>query len=200
MAKQKKESEIERIGERLPESLKGKSDMVSFLAHADPNFKDETDVKQYLEYTRMVTRRATGLSTKPPSKEKILKTLRTNVEAFNVLRERFDVVIDLRGEDLGWTDLGGANLRRANLRKALLFGANLRGAILWRANLWRAGLREANLSEANLWQANLFGADLKYIQGWEEVLDFTDTDINTARGLSRKQIDFALQNGAKKAP
>lgn len=223
----------EKISQGLPEKLKEKSDMTSFLEHANPDFKNETEVRQYLEYTRMVAGHATEPSPKRLSKEEVLKALRTDVEAFNRLREQFDVEIDLRGEDLRWTDLRRANLQGVllvktdlegadlggvDLRETLLFGANLRGAILSGANLWRARLRGADLRGANLEGtdlrrtnlrraklegadlrgANLRGADLEFVQGWKGVLDFTETYISAARGLSKKKIDFALENGAKK--
>jgi hypothetical protein len=218
-----------KISERLPESLKGKSDMISFFEHAGADFKNEDQVRPYLEYTGIVAEPPT----KPPSKEEVVKTLRTNVEAFNVLREQSDVIIDLEGADLRGTDLRRAYLSKAYLEGADLEGAYLSKAYLERADLEGADLRGADLGEtdlggadlggadlagadlggadleganlgrvslrgANLRRANLGGANLEHIEGWKEVHDFTDTDISAVRGLSKKQIDFAVLKGAKK--
>ncbi|GAG15638.1 unnamed protein product, partial [marine sediment metagenome] len=211
LAKAETEECKEKIDETLPENLKGKSDMILFLKRADPDFKNEAQVRPYLEYTGIVAEPPT----KPPSKEEVVKTLRTNVEAFNVLREQSDVIIDLEGADLRGADLRGADLRRAYLRgadlegadlegaylrRAYLEGADLEGADLRRANLEGADLRRANLEGADLRRANLEGADLKYIRGWKEVLDFTGTDISEVSGLSKEQINSAVQKGAKETP
>lgn len=41
-------------------------------------------------------------------------------------------------------------------------------------------------------------ADLGNIRGWRKVISFTDTNISGIKRLSRAQIDFALERGAKK--
>ena len=92
-----------------------------------------------------------------------------------MLREQLDARIDLSGADLGGADLRGAHL----------WGVNLRGVNLWAVNLTGVNLR---------------GADLEYIQGWKEILDFTETDISAVKGLSKEQIYFALRHGAKNTP
>lgn len=219
-AKAKTEEDKKRIGESLPGSLKGNSETVSFLAHANPDFKNGTEVRQYLEYTRMVARQAIEPSVQPLSKQGVLKTLAENVEAFNVWRKQHPERIDLtgahfgqvnmlegklrgpylRGANLAAAHLREANLEGADLRRANLEGADLRSAYLRSANLEGADLARANLARANLAGANLRRAYLRSIQGWWEVIDFTQTDISAVKGLSREQIDFAVRKGAKKTP
>lgn len=134
---------------------------------------------------------------------------RANLSETNLMGTNF------RGADLSETDLRGANLERANLERARLRGANLsyarfRGANLSYARLRGANLSEADLSETNLMgtnlsetdlrRANLEGADLTGVENWERVKDFTGTNLYHVRGLTKEQLNYALERGAVQKP
>ena len=113
------------------------------------------------------------MTTTTPTKDKLIKTLKTNKGLFNrymrlrgfliktlktnkglfnrYMRLRgFYLNIDLKRANLEGADLKGANLTWANLKRANLKGANLEGADLKGVNLTWANLEGANLEGANL--------------------------------------------------
>ena len=115
------------------------------------------------------------------SKDEMVSLLRTNVEEWNRLREKWpDVAPDLIEADLAKADLRGVNLSKAKLNSADLTEANmtdsnLKGAdlggfelmqggvtlaIIGGANLTRATLRRSVLDGARLNGASLVEADL----------------------------------------
>ena len=104
------------------------------------------------------------MTTTTPTKDKLIKTLKTNKGLFNrYMRLRgYYSSIDLKRANLEGADLKGANLTWANLKRANLTWANLEGADLEGADLTWADLEGADLKGANLTWANLEGANLDF--------------------------------------
>ncbi len=87
--------------------------------------------------------------------------LRTNVSAFNKLRENYlEWRPDFQGGDFEEANLEGVNLSGANLQEARLISANLKNSNLSGGNFSNAQISSADLTNADLRNARFNGADL----------------------------------------
>jgi hypothetical protein len=79
----------------------------------------------------------------------------------------------------------------ADLSGADLSGAQLRGADLSRANLFGVDLRNADLRNADL-----RNADLEEVHGLEFIRSLEQTDLFSAKGLTKEQLKACQKRGA----
>jgi len=145
--------------------------------------------------------------------------LKEGVNVWNIWRKKYsDIRPDLQGANLRKADLAGADLRDSNLSgvflqgadlyKANLSGAALKGAKLGQADLSRATLIDADLTNADLERADLSSADLSgatlakaNLAGASLVgATLEGTDLSTAVGLTREQLEEALTGGSTRLP
>ena len=100
------------------------------------------------------------------------------------LSEKLDLrFTDLRGAEFWDAHLEKTDFWDAHLEHAKLWGARLDDAKLVKAHMQHAILREVHFERADLTGAQLDGADLE------------GADLRTATGLTREQIEKALNNG-----
>jgi uncharacterized protein YjbI with pentapeptide repeats len=89
------------------------------------------------------------------------------------------------------TNLSSANLINTDLSNAVLVETNLSGANLTRANLSGADLSHADLPSANFGEVNLYG-----VLGFNDIDDFSNTNLKGVKGLSKKDLEYAKSKGA----
>lgn len=110
---------------------------------------------------------------------------------------------DLSYLNLPNIDLSGSRLRQSNLSLSTLNGADLSNSDLSISNLFGARLTSADLSNANLERAVMVGA---YLGGVDfsgarlTRLNLSGAELETAKGLSQRQLDTACGDESTKLP
>lgn len=110
---------------------------------------------------------------------------------------------DLSYRDLPGVDVSGARLRQADLSLATLnradfSNANLSVANLFGARFTAARFRGADLSRANAVGAHFGGADLTGAR--LDGANLSGAELDTARGLTQRQLDAACGDAATTLP
>jgi len=115
---------------------------------------------------------------------------RANLEGTN-FEDANLVEATLTEANLSWGCLSGADLKAAHLE-----GVDLQGANLQNADLTGAYLTGADITRAKFRRACLADVECSQIIGWDTIVDFDGVDLTYVKGLSEKQIRYALKRGA----
>jgi hypothetical protein len=114
--------------------------------------------------------------------------------------------VRLDGAWLEGVSLSGAEMRQASLQKTKLLGADLSMVNFQRADLREADLSGANLRGCFLHQAQVAGAmlgtadlrhaDLRELQGWEQIGSISYANIQGVLNAPPGFLEWALSHGA----